>query len=90
MKYTDLLLGLLLGLVTALVGAFLYLLIFTPYNLFSDFKIIMLSGILGMVLKLGAVLNLAVFFILLKFNKDNMAKGIIATFIVLTILAFFI
>lgn len=90
MKYTDLFLGLLLGLLTALIGAFLYLLIFTPYNLFSDFDVILLYGILGQVLKLGAILNLAVFFILLKFNKDFMARGIIAAFIVLTVLAFFI
>ena len=90
MKYIDLLMGCMLGLLTAFLGAFLYLYFFSPYNLFTDFNSILISGILGKVLKLGAILNLAVFFILLKFNKDTMARGIIATFIVLTILAFFI
>ncbi|MES2545100.1 MAG: hypothetical protein V4548_09465 [Bacteroidota bacterium] len=90
MKYIDLLYGFLIGWVTAFIGAFLYLFIFTPYNLFTDFKMVLDAGILGLVLKLGAILNLAVFFILLKFDKDSIAQGIIATFIVLAILAFFI
>lgn len=90
MKYLDLLYGFLIGLATAFVGAFLFLYFFAHYNLFTDFNTVLKAGILGQVLKLGAILNLAVFFILLKFNKDSIARGIIATFIVLTLLAFFI
>ena len=90
MKYIDILIGFVLGFITAFAGAFLYLYFFTSYNLFTDFQFILQSGILGQVLKLGAILNLAVFFILLKFNKDFMARGIIITFVVLTVLAFFI
>lgn len=90
MKYTDIFIGFLIGLITAFVGGFLFLILFTTYNLFADFNFILQSGILGKVLKLGAILNLAVFFILLKFNKDFMARGIIVAFVVLTVLAFFI
>jgi len=90
MKYIDVFLGFIIGLITAFLGGFLFLNFFTTYNLFSDFNFILQSGILGKVLKLGAILNLAVFFLLLKLNKDFMARGIIITFVVLTLLAFFI
>ena len=90
MNYKDVFIGFLIGLVTAVLGGFLFLYFFSSYNLFTDFNFILQSGILGKVLKLGAILNLAVFFLLLKFNKDYMARGIIITFVVLTFLAFFI
>ena len=90
MNYKAVFIGFLIGLVTAFFGGFLCLLFFSSYNLFTDFNIVLQSGILGKVLKLGAILNLAVFFLLLKFNKDDMARGIIVCFIVLTVLAFFI
>jgi len=90
MKFTHLLIGFFIGLLTAFLGAFLFLTFFSDFNLLADFDFILQSGILGKVLKLGAILNLIVFFILLKFNKDDMARGIIITFVVLTLLAFFI
>ena len=90
MNYKEVFIGFLIGFVTAFFGGFLFLIFFTSYNLFTDFNFILQSGILGKVLKLGAILNLAVFFILLKFNKEFMARGIIVAFIVLTVLAFFI
>lgn len=90
MNYKEVFIGFLIGLLTALLGGFLFLFFFTSYNLFADFNFILQSGILGKVLKLGALLNLGVFFILLKFNKDFMARGIIISFVALTLLAFFI
>jgi hypothetical protein len=90
MKFTQILIGFLIGLLSAFLGGFLFLLFFSDFNLFSDFNFILQSGILGKVLKLGALLNLVVFFLLLKFNKDAMARGIIITFVVLTLFAFFI
>lgn len=90
MKYTDILIGFLIGLITAFLGGFLFINFFSSYNLFADFDFILQSGILGKILKLGALLNLIVFFLLLKFNKDDMARGIIISFIALTLLAFFI
>jgi hypothetical protein len=90
MKFTQILIGFLIGLLSAFLGGFLFLLFFSDFNLFSDFNFILQSGILGKVLKLGALLNLVVFFLLLKFNKDDMARGIIITFVVLTLFAFFI
>ena len=90
MNYKAIFIGFLIGLLTAFLGGFLFLSFFSEFNLFTDFNFILQSGILGKVLKLGALLNLAVFFILLKFNKDFMARGIIITFVALTLLAFFI
>ena len=90
MNYKDLFIGFVLGMIVAFIGAFLFLLVATPYNLISDFKAVIDFGILGKALKLGAILNLAVFFILLKFNKDYVASGIIITFVAITLLAFFI
>jgi hypothetical protein len=90
MKYTDIGIGFLIGLITAFLGGFVFLFFFSSFNLFTDFNFILQSEILGKVLKLGALLNLGVFFLLLKFDKDDMARGIIMSFIALTLLAFFI
>ncbi len=90
MKFTQIIIGFLIGLLSAFLGGVLFLLFFSDFNLFSDFNFILQSGILGKVLKLGALLNLVFFFLLLKLNKDNMALGIIITFVALTLFAFFI
>jgi hypothetical protein len=90
MKVLDIIIGFIIGFITAFIGGFIYLFLFTKFNLFTNFEQIVFYGILPPVLKLGAILNIAVFFILLKFNKDDMAKGIIVSFVVISILAFFI
>jgi uncharacterized membrane protein len=90
MKYKDLLLGVFIGFVTAILGMFLFLKAFTFYNLFSDLQLLKQQGILGKVVTLGAILNILIFFILLKKGKEVMARGVVLSLILLTIFTLFL
>ena len=90
MKKTDLLIGFIIGIVGALLGAILFLKLFTEVQTINDFHIVREQGILGKVLTLGAILNIIIFFILLKKNKELMARGIVLATIVLAILTMFL
>ncbi len=90
MKIRDLIFGCILGIATATIGAYIFLEVFTDYNLFTDFQKLRSIGILGKIMTLGAILNLVVFFTLLKLKKDFMARGVIFATIILTILTLFL
>ena len=49
-----------------------------------------LQGHLGKIVTLGSILDLVIFAILLKTNKEMMARGVILAVITLTILTLFI
>ncbi len=86
----DLLYGFLIGIMASIVGAIIFIFLFTNYNPIDGIQIIAANGQLGNLLKLGALLNLLIFFILLRFDREMMARGIIATFLFLAITSFFI
>jgi hypothetical protein len=90
MKKTDLLIGFCIGIIVALLGATALVLLFTKFRSFSDIQFIKAEGVLGKVITLGAVLNVILFFILLKKNKELMARGIVLATITLAILTLFI
>lgn len=85
MDRSDLVLGLLLGLTGALAGSFLFIAFFTPYTLSDGLFIIRQSGQISKILSLGAIVNLAIFFGLLRFKKDVMAKGVLLSMFVITL-----
>ncbi len=86
MRKIDLLIGLIIGIVTTLIGTILFLLLFTNFTKIEDIAIIRQEGILGKVITLGAILNILVFYILLKNNKELMARGVVLATIILAIL----
>lgn len=86
----QLTIGVFLGIILPIIGAYLYLILFTKWNLFSHFSIIQSGGILGKVITLGAVLNVASFLLFFNLKKDGIAKGILMASIVLTILTLFL
>lgn len=86
MKKSDLLIGALLGIITSLLGSVLFILLFTTYGILDGLQFILASGKMGKLLTLGALLNLLLFFALLKLNKELMARGVVLGSIVLTIL----
>jgi hypothetical protein len=90
MKKTDLLIGLLIGLIAAFVGSYLFIKSQTEYDLIEDFSILKTEGILGKVIALGAVLNIIIFFFLLKKNKELMARGVVLATIILAFYTLFI
>lgn len=86
MKKYELVLGALLGIITSLLGSVLFILFFTTYGILDGLEFILASGKMGKLLTLGALLNLFLFFALLKWNKELMARGVVLGSILLTIL----
>jgi hypothetical protein len=73
MKKTDLLIGFFIGILAAFLGVILFLWLFTELRTVADLQIAKEEGILGKVMTLGAILNLLLFFLLLKFK--NLSKN---------------
>lgn len=71
------------GLLMPLFGFYIYYLLFFGYMEFDHFiDHVIRANIAVSVLSLGAILNLAVFFLFYTKEKDNAAKGVIgATFL---------
>lgn len=90
MKKTDLFYGLIIGLTTSLIGIYLFIFIFTPYSFLGGLQLLKFEGKLGKIISLGTILNIGMFFGLLKNKKETMAKGIIIAIILLTIITLFI
>lgn len=87
MNKLHLLYGFLIGMATAAIGTYLYVELFTHYTFVEGYKILKKQGYSGMLITLGTVPNLAVFFILLRLKKDLMARGIILSVITLAVLS---
>lgn len=89
MKKTDIIIGFFIGIIGALLGTELFLHLKTEFDLFTDFEIIKAEGIFGKIITLGAILNIIVFFILMKKDKELMARGVVLATIIVAILTIF-
>lgn len=86
MKKTDLFIGIFIGLIGALIGTYIALHFFTKQGFVEGFKIMKSAGMIGKVITLGSIPNLLLFFLLLKKNKDVMARGLVLAMFLLVIL----
>ncbi len=86
----DLTIGFVIGLLTTVSGCFLFLRFYTKYDFLEGVNAIKQEGYLGKLIALSAVLNILIFFLLLKFNKEIMARGVVFATIVLTIITLFV
>ena len=91
MKKADLFIGFFMGIVATLLGTLVFLQIKMPKLVsIEGFSTIREQGIMGKIITLGAVVNLLLFFILLKINKDLMARGLVLATIILAIITIFL
>ena len=90
MKKIDFLIGTVIGFVAPVIGSFIFIESFTPYHFMDGISIFKAQQVLGKIITLGAILNIATFFLLLQFNRELMARGIILATILLTIITLFI
>lgn len=90
MKKTDLLIGVLIGIIASIIGSYVFIELLTEYNFIEGIKILRFQGKLGKIISLGSVLNIFVFFLLLKFNKELIARGVILGTILLAIITLLI
>lgn len=86
MKKIDLLWGVLCSFLVTLLGSYIFIEAFTGYHFMDGITFFKSQGLLGKIITLGAILNILLFYILLKFNKELMARGVILGMILLTII----
>ena len=90
MNKLNILYGVLIGMITTLIGSYLFIEIFTENSFIVGLKIMKMNNNLGKIITLGAILNLVVFYILLKLNREDFAKGVILALILQTLTTLFV
>lgn len=90
MNKKDLLLGFLIGFATTLLGSYIFITIFTEFKFIAGIQIMKSQGNLGKLITLGSILTLIAFGILLKMNKEMMARGVVLAVIALAVITLFI
>ena len=73
----EILIGLLIGLAANMAGTYLYIFFFSKLSLTSTLQAALENDFLGSLIALGAIMNLIVFFILLKKNQYYRARGVV-------------
>lgn len=89
MNKIDILLGFVIGILASLLGSFLFIKFFTAFDFMAGVESMKSEGKLGKLITLGSILDLAAFGILLKMNKDIMARGVVLAVIIITIITLF-
>lgn len=82
----EVFIGLIIGLVANVAGSYLYIYLFSDYNLEETIKNALLQDVFGNIIALGAILNLIVFFIFLKKNQFYRARGVVLATVVAAII----
>jgi hypothetical protein len=90
MNKKDLLIGFVIGIVASFIGMFLYITLMLHLEFIAGIQSMKSEGQLGKIVTLGSILDLIVFGILLKMNKEIMARGVVLAVIMLTIITLFL
>lgn len=90
MNKKDLLTGFLIGIIASFVGVFLYITLVLHLDFIAGIQSMKREGQLGKIITLGSILDLITFGILLKMNKELMARGVVLAVIALTIVTLFL
>jgi hypothetical protein len=86
MNKIDILTGFLIGLLASLLGSYLFITLFTDFDFITGVQTLRFQGSLGKLITLGSILDLIIFAVLLKLNRELMARGIILAVIFIAIL----
>jgi hypothetical protein len=89
MNKKDLFIGFVIGIIACFLGIFLFITFFTDTDFISGIQNMKSEGKLGKLITLGAILDLAAFGILLKMNKEIMARGVVLAVICIAIFTIF-
>ena len=90
MKKIDLLYGILIGFLGAFLGCFLFISLFTDFDFMDGVHAMKSEGKLGKLITIGAILNLFIFFFLLKQKREMLARGVVFGTIILTFITLFV
>lgn len=75
--YQKIVIGFLLSIFTTLAGSYVYLELATPEGFEKSWKMMIEGGLQSVVLSLGAIPNLLLFFVFIKRREDYKAKGVL-------------
>jgi hypothetical protein len=89
MNKIDLLIGFAIGILACVLGIFLFVTFFTDFDFIAGIESMKSEGKLGKLITLGAILDLATFGILLKMNKEFMARGVVLAVISIAVFTIF-
>ena len=89
MNKIDILIGFVIGFLASLLGCFLFIKFFTAFDFMAGIQSMKSEGKLGKLITLGSILDLVAFGILLKLNKEIMARGVVLAVIAITIITLF-
>jgi hypothetical protein len=85
----DILIGFVIGILASILGCFLFIKIFTDFDFLTGIQTLKAERKLGKLITVGTILDLVAFGILLKMDKEMMARGIVLAVIVIAISTLF-
>ncbi len=89
MNRKDLFLGFIIGVLASGLGCYLFITFFTNFDFMTGIQSMKSEGKLGKLITLGSILDLVVFGVLLKLNKELMARGVVLAVICIAIFTLF-
>lgn len=89
MNKKDIVIGFVIGIIACILGIFLFITFFTDFDFMSGIQSMKSEGKLGKLITLGAIPDLVAFGILLKMNKEMMARGVVLAVICIAIFTIF-
>jgi hypothetical protein len=89
MNKVDLLIGFVIGILASIIGSYIFITFFTDFDFVAGIQAMKSEGKMGKLITLGSVLDLVAFGILLKLNKDAMARGVVLAVICIAIFTLF-
>lgn len=90
MNKTDLFIGFIIGIIASILGSFIFITGFTDFDFLTGIHTMKSEGHLGKIITLGSILDLIVFGVLLKLNKEVMARGVVLAVIIMAVLTLFV
>lgn len=89
MNKKELLIGFIIGILASIIGTYFFITFFTDFDFIAGIQAMKSQGKLGKLITLGSILDLMAFAILLKLNKDIMARGVVLAVISIAIITLF-
>ena len=77
------LMGFVIGITATIAGITFFTIIFSPESISNSLKSLFVQKKLGALISIGSLINIPLFFILLKLNKINQAYGLISFLLLL-------
>lgn len=90
MNKIDLLTGFIIGILASLLGIYIFITFFTHFDVMTGIQTMKSQGQLGKIITLGSILDLVVFGVLLQFNKEIMARGVVLAVITMAVITLLI